>query len=127
MANKTPHIFLTGHPGVGKTTIIKAVQSFLSLCNNNNRHEDTCTGMRMDSDKDKKSTNIVTRGFLYTEEFRSKNGDRVGFDIVYCASKSLDHHPEERKPRREALSRIQDKIKRSDPHVGNYLVSIHCV
>lgn len=96
MAPKVPHIFLTGHPSVGKTTIIKGLQ----------------TSLQNDTDYN----DLVTKGF-YTEECRSKGGDRIGFDILYWT-------PTHQEPRRKALSRMVDRIKKSDPHVGKYLVEI---
>jgi nucleoside-triphosphatase len=97
MAGALPHIFLTGHPSAGKTTIIKKlVQKSL--------HNDAeCKG-------------LITKGF-YTEECRSKGGDRIGFDICYWDA----NEPE---PKRQSLSRIVDRLKKSDPHVGKYLVDI---
>jgi len=50
------HIFLTGQPGVGKTTLLKAV---------------------VNTFKEKQSLS----GF-YTEEVRNDSGARVGFDVV---------------------------------------------
>ena len=96
MSATLPHIFLTGHPSAGKTTIIKKLQKSL--------HNDAqCKG-------------LITKGF-YTEECRSKGGDRIGFDICYWEA----NEPE---PKRQSLSRLVDRLKKSDPHVGKYLVDI---
>lgn len=58
MSFHTVKIFLTGHPGVGKTTIVKRILD----------------GYRNDNEVD-------VKGF-YTEECR-KGGNRIGFDIAY--------------------------------------------
>ena len=92
-----PNIFLTGHPGCGKTTIIKFLQASLLK-------------------EEQGNSNIVTKGF-YTEECRSKGGERVGFDILYWTANSSN-------PKCQALSRVVDKIKKGQPHVGKYLVNV---
>lgn len=99
-----PHIFLTGNPGVGKTTIIKNLLAPLQ----------------------KDFDSIVTKGF-YTEEYR-KGGKRSGFDIVYWMPATERENDEyEKVPKRQALSRAVDRTKRDDPCVGKYLVDINNV
>ncbi len=92
-----PHIFLTGRPSVGKTTIIKALQESLQ-----NKFKD-----------------LVTKGF-FTEECRSQSGDRIGFDILYWQKNDTELG-------RQPLSRIVATIKKSDPHVGKYKVDVQNV
>ncbi|KAL3937572.1 MAG: hypothetical protein SGBAC_007347 [Bacillariaceae sp.] len=106
--NKFPHIFLTGHPSVGKTTIVKGVQSSI---------QQQC------------GSYVKTSGF-YTEECR-KGGNRVGFDIVYwptttrtCSSTITHQHQPRHQPQRMPLSRIMDRVQKGKPFVGKYLVNI---
>jgi nucleoside-triphosphatase len=94
---KIPHIFLTGHPSAGKTTIIKNVQA------------------------SQNSSDFITRGF-YTEEYR-KSGERIGFDIVYWAA-TPDDGSRQTQPQRESLSRMVQRIQKGQPHVGKYLVDV---
>lgn len=54
-----PHIFITGQPGCGKSTLIKRVLNSLSSTYD---------------------TSLISKGF-YTEEVRV-SGERVGFDVV---------------------------------------------
>jgi hypoxanthine-DNA glycosylase len=132
------HIFLTGQPAVGKTTIIKHILQDLNQSSSIN-------------------TNISIRGF-YTEECRQEEqeeqeysgdnqqkninskqggnaaasattkGGRIGFDIVYYLE---DNGSEDRPqvPKRQPLSRLSKTSisKKSAPHVGNYLVNIENV
>lgn len=58
MSFKTVKVFLTGHPSVGKTTIVKRILEGYGNANE-----------------------VDVKGF-YTEECR-KGGNRIGFDIVY--------------------------------------------
>lgn len=95
MLSDIPHIFLTGHPGSGKTTAIKKVLSSIK--------------------SNKECSDLLIKGF-YTEECRSRGGDRIGFDIVHW----LDHQ----EAKRAVLARMSDRLKKSDPSVGKYLVNI---
>jgi len=103
-----PHIFLTGHPSVGKTTIIKGVQSSI---------------------QQKCGSNVITSGF-YTEECRGKDGNRIGFDIVYwpttaaAAAAAPTTTTTQQEPQRVALSRMMDRVQKGKPFVGKYLVDI---
>ncbi|XP_055912526.1 nucleoside-triphosphatase THEP1 [Eupeodes corollae] len=85
MERKISSILLTGAPGVGKTTIIKKLIKIL------------------------KEKQIKCIGF-YTEEMRSENETRMGFDVIDIDGK------------RGILAREHptDNIKR--PHVGKYSV-----
>lgn len=121
--HKHKHIFLTGSPTVGKTTIIKHLQTIIE-----------------------RDSLASVKGF-YTEECRSSTGGggRSGFDIVYWNSYKYEKYESdsnsnidnavvnsngdqetetESTSRRAELSRIKDHIKNSDPHVGKYLVNI---
>lgn len=101
MKNPKQHLFLTGHPNVGKTTIITKVIGAI--------REGNTLG----------KANVHIRGF-YTQEVRDSKGDRVGFDIVYW-----DSNLEE--PKRTSLSRLSKTFKKSDPRVGKYLVNVQNV
>ncbi|CAJ1939075.1 unnamed protein product [Cylindrotheca closterium] len=102
---KFPHIFLTGHPSVGKTTIIKGVQSSI---------QQKCNGT---------DGNVTISGF-YTEECRNKSGNRIGFDIVYWPTPATRTQKQPSEPQRVALSRMVDRIQKGKPFVGKYLVDI---
>lgn len=87
MEKKICSILLTGSPGVGKTTIVKKlIQLF-------------------------KEKQIKCIGF-YTEEIRSDNGSRIGFDVIDVDGKHGIL----------ARENPSDNIKR--PHVGKYSVYI---
>ena len=94
--SSTPHIFLTGHPACGKTTIIKKLLESIK--------------------SQKKCSDVMIKGF-YTEECRSQKGDRMGFDIVY-------YMPDCQEPKRVNLARATERLKKTDPSVGKYLVDI---
>ena len=115
-----PHIFLTGHPSVGKTTIVKQIIHTV--------REKTKT-------KSKSSDlSVDVKGF-YTEECRCKEGNRIGFDIQSLNNKK-GNHVDALKLQGSmdgvgvdvgvgvALSRLQKSAKKGEPYVGKYLVNI---
>lgn len=130
------HIFLTGHPSVGKTTIIVNTIEHLynalasKLPNAKNKKQDQ---NNEDSNDD---WNVKIHGF-YTEECRNSKGDRIGFDIIKWDNNNLhednwknnsknnkNNSQDSQVLERVPLSRSVDKIKKSDPHVGKYLVHL---
>ena len=120
------HLFLTGHPSVGKTTIIvNTIQhlhkAFLAAKKKHNK-----SGHKQ---KDDLHVNLNIHGF-YTEECRDSKGDRIGFDIIHWSdihdwNDNNDGNVDMRNRQvRVPLSRSVEKIKKSDPHVGKYLVNL---
>lgn len=82
------HLFVTGQPGCGKTTLIARV----------------CDRLR--------AAGVAPQGF-YTEEVRSKGGERTGFDIV-----TLDGG------QRGPLSRVGKAKAAGAPMVGSFVVDL---
>lgn len=111
-SSTTEHLFLTGHPSVGKTTIIVNVVKSV---------------FRSSQLSSSLSQKVFVRGF-YTEECRSGSGDRVGFDIVSLhGDKGVDGAaPGASGYHRAPLSRI-GKPKKGDPAVGKYIVDVDSV
>mmetsp|Transcript_14373 Transcript_14373/g.16321 ORF Transcript_14373/g.16321 Transcript_14373/m.16321 type:complete len:512 (-) Transcript_14373:662-2197(-) len=126
------NIFLTGHPSVGKTTIIINTINFIQDTFLKMKHDKTKTNTH--SNRNRESFQIRIHGF-YTEECRNSTGDRIGFDIVYWTdddNDDNDHHAISNTNIRKStkcvsLSRLVEKVKKSDPHVGKYLVNIENV
>ena len=119
------HLLLTGHPSVGKTTIItkviEAIQQQFAQHQQNERKNNTSVA----------ATTIQVKGF-YTEECRNQKGDRIGFDILYwddnpqvtTGTRTNQNAMNDIEPQRVPLSRRVEKVKKSDPCVGKYLVDI---
>ena len=136
------HLFLTGHPNIGKTTLIintiQRLQHAFSTTPNSSVSSITAININDDSHNskdevtDSNNNNVVIspnihlniHGF-YTQECRDSKGQRIGFDIIY----DWVHNNENEKDKTinvksVPLSRIVDKVKKSDPHVGKYVVNI---
>ena len=120
------HLFLTGHPNVGKTTIIvKTVHNLACVLRSVQEEE-----RKYDKNP---NMNINIHGF-YTEECRNSKGDRIGFDIIHWKNINewWNSHGDcvgispttSSNTCRIPLSRSVDKIQKSDPHVGKYLVDL---
>ena len=99
MASRARHVFLTGYPGVGKTTAALAAVAALA----------EATG-----------DDAVADGFI-TVEVRDppdRGGGRVGFDVVTLPL----HHPSSR---RAPLARLADaSSSTAAPRVGRYAVDV---
>jgi hypoxanthine-DNA glycosylase len=133
------HLFLTGHPNIGKTTLIintiQRLQNTFSttITNNNSISSITADNDNNPNPKDGKGSNNVhpnihldIHGF-YTQECRDSKGQRIGFDIIYYWDNTNNHKDkkdEKEKKKSVPLSRIVEKVKKSDPHVGKYVVNI---
>lgn len=121
------HIFLTGQPSIGKTTLVKAVVNSIL------RGGDDGGVPRQDGEEPTRRPRVRLGG-LYTEESRGSDGRRDGFDLV-C----LDGEREAAAgggggdasysaiATRTTLSRAQPGATKGAPFVGRYLVDVDSV
>eukprot|EP00761_Pharyngomonas_kirbyi_P007712 gb/GECH01007722.1/.p1 GENE.gb/GECH01007722.1/~~gb/GECH01007722.1/.p1 ORF type:complete len:224 (+),score=40.63 gb/GECH01007722.1/:1-672(+) len=92
------HIFITGSPGVGKTTLVKSLFEIVKQRNQN-----------------------LTIGGFYTKEVRNHSKQRIGFDIVSLRSPNTESVSLSRVPE---LFNSRLKQEASPPRVGKYLVDV---
>jgi len=97
-----PHLFLTGHPSVGKTTLLKTVATELQTL----------------------LPYLLLHGF-YTEESKIE-GERMGFDIVCPPANANAKNTNTEEWNRFPLARkiSHRTLKKNEPSVGKYLVDI---
>ena len=115
---KQKHLFLTGHPSVGKTTIIvNTIRRLQQQINQQRKGEDS--NLKLD-----------IHGF-YTQECRNlSTQQRIGFDIILVSNKidninATNDNDKDKDKTCIPLSRSGGDggtIKRTDPHVGKYRV-----
>jgi len=112
------NIFLTGHPGVGKTTIVKHI---LLSCS---QQQDTASKAVTFEDGDIFQTkNGISISGFFTEERVGVDGKRNGFDLIsFLDSTSEDTAASRVSVSRTSLSRAATKPQK--PNVGKYQVEV---